>query len=492
MCVRDMVRETDIIHVLHVDDDPDFAAMTAEMLEDQRNRFVTETTTDVEEALQTLHESVFDCVVSDYDMPEQNGIEFLKRVRELFPELPFILFTGKGSEQVASEAISAGVTDYLQKGTGSERYELLANRIETAVGQYQAEQALERHKDLLEKSQDIAHVGAWEYDVTSDRSYVTDEVLRIHGLSPGESLPKEKSLNFYHPEDRQEVRSAFNRAVSECEPYDLEARLIAADGQRRWVHTRGEPQIVNGDVVRVRGTIQDITERKRRERRLERQNERLEEFAHVVSHDIRSPLQVASGQLAIAEQTGDAEAFEKVRQAHDRIEAIVEDILTLAQQGEEIGPKESVNIEELAHDAWASVDTSTVTLKTIGDYAVLADRDRLRQLFENLFKNAAEHAGEDVTVSVGPIEPLPTSTRGGGEATTGFYIADDGPGIPEHKRDTIFSPGYSTSPDGTGFGLSIVRKVVEAHEWDITVTGSGDGGARFEITGPQIRHVSSA
>jgi signal transduction histidine kinase len=100
---------------------------------------------------------------------------------------------------------------------------------------------------------------------------------------------------------------------------------------------------------------------------------------------------------------------------------------------------------------------------------VQADRGRLKQLFENLFKNAVEHGGEDVTVTVGEID-------------NGFYIEDDGSGLPDNEGNQLFESGYSTTKDGNGLGLSIVKKIVDAHGWEIHVTDSSDGGARFEVT----------
>ncbi len=111
--------DPDSIRVLHVDDDPDFGDLTATVLEREDERFVVETATTATEGLDSMWDRPPDCIVSDYDMPELDGIEFLERVREEYPEMPFILFTGKGSESVASQAISAGVTDYLEKTTGS-------------------------------------------------------------------------------------------------------------------------------------------------------------------------------------------------------------------------------------------------------------------------------------------------------------------------------------------------------------------------------------
>ena len=135
------------IVVLHVDDDPAFADLTADFLE-EHGRFDVVTATSAADGLAVIADGAVECVVSDFDMPDRNGIEFLEAVREADPDLPFILFTGKGSEEVASEAISAGVTDYLQKEPGLAQYEVLANRIENAVERHRAQRqvAIQRNQ----------------------------------------------------------------------------------------------------------------------------------------------------------------------------------------------------------------------------------------------------------------------------------------------------------------------------------------------------------
>ncbi|MBX0288362.1 response regulator [Halomicroarcula sp. F28] len=470
------------IRVLHVDDDPDFRELTAELLERENDRFTVTTAPGPEAGRERLESAEFDCVVSDFDMPGESGIAFLETVRADYPDLPFILFTGKGSEEVASDAISAGVTDYLQKAIGSEQYELLANRIATAVDQYRTARELERQNDLFEKAESIGNVGAWEYDIVTDTSYVSDEVLRIHGLDTDEHLTPEETIEYFHPDDRDEIRTAFRGAIDDGRAYDLELRMRDADGTQHWVRTRGEPQSEDGDIVRVRGILQDITEQKRREKKLERQNARLEEFAHVVSHDIRNPLQVASGKLEIARQTDDPEAFTQAEEALARIETIIENILTLARHGRTVDETEPVQLQEVAQEAWETVETEGLTLSFDTEVELAADSDRLRQLLENLFANTVEHGDGAHTIRIGEIQPLYTATRTSGDTTTGFYVADDGGGIPEDIRDEVFDSGFTTAAESTGFGLAIVAQIAEAHGWDVTVTDSYDGGARFEFT----------
>ena len=274
----------DSVRVLHVDDDPAFADLTTAFLERQDDRFSVATATDPDEGLSRLDAETFDCVVSDHDMPGRTGIEFLRAVRETYPDIPFILFTGKGSEEVAGEAISAGVTDYLRKRSGDEQYELLATRIANAVSQYRTERELERQNELFRKAQDIADVGAWElYPQTGEGSY-TQGVYDIYGIeSRAGGDPEADIQEFYHPDDRGRLRTAVERAVANAEPYDIEVRVRDADDTRKWVRTRGEPEVVDGEVVRLRGTIQDITDRKERERELGRTSDFLERIQEIAT-----------------------------------------------------------------------------------------------------------------------------------------------------------------------------------------------------------------
>ena len=750
-----MTARNNAINILHVDDEPDFVDLTATYLEREYDRFEVETATSASEALAQVEIPTVDCIVSDHDMPGTDGIEFLERVREDHPDLPFILYTGKGSEEVASDAISAGVTDYLQKGSGISQYTVLANRIRNAVEEYDARLELADREKRLNLFFEQSPLGVVEWDEEFEVVRMNDAAERILGYSEdalvgrsweaivpepdrepvdrvvsdllddaggyrsvnrnvranGErivcewhnrvvtddaddvvaifsqfrditeetererKLAKEEAfieqsldtlvdifyfvdtdgdfqrwnsrlseltgygdeeigsmnaLEFFDGENRETIRHSI-REILETGSHTTEAEITTADGRRVPHEFRGVRMTNDGgEPVGIIGIARDITERKAREEQLEalnqvtqalmsadtrdevleigiettrdllgidvnaihlydedaggltpkaatdamydligdpptftggdsiawdvyrrgeslkvddvrenpkrynpdtpvrselylslgeygvltagspatgafddedvllgeilaggltraleqvertgqlrarereltEQNDRLEEFASIVSHDLRNPLTVAEGRTELAAMECDSEQLEHVERAHERMRTLIDDLLTLAREGEAVTGVEPVALPALVEGCWANVETGGATLVTDTERTVRADENRLKQLFENLMRNAIEHGGEGVTVTVGELDD-------------GFFIGDDGPGIPEDERERIFDAGYSTREDGTGFGLSIVRRIVEAHDWEIRVTDGAEGGTRFEVT----------
>jgi PAS domain S-box-containing protein len=299
---------------------------------------------------------------------------------------------------------------------------------------------------------------------------------------PGSLIGKQLESEI-HPEEVDELQQTLGHLRRDTDTQQrFEFRIQTNTSEWRVLEAAGrnlcgyEP--IDGIVLNCR----DVTERKQRENILKEQKQRLERFAEIVSHDLRSPLQVATGHLERAAETGNEAAFQKVRRAHERIDTIIGDVLTLARQGENAQETETVSLELIAREAWDTVDTAEMTLDIRADREVEADPDRLQQLFENLFRNAVEHAGEDATVTVGPIDPMHTSTRIGEQLPAGFYVADDGPGIDDAHKTSVFDSGFTTESDGTGFGLAIVAQIAEAHHWNVDVLNSRTGGARFEFT----------
>jgi signal transduction histidine kinase len=204
-------------------------------------------------------------------------------------------------------------------------------------------------------------------------------------------------------------------------------------------------------------------------------SERDPDVIEYLTHSLRNPLEVARVHAELVDEDGSDGRIATVQTALERIDDIIADTKQLARQSQaaETAP---VDVASVARDAWATVWTADATLSAGSPGTVDADEQRLRILFENLFRNAVRHgtaedgAGDELTVTVGGM-------------ASGFFVADDGGGIPAGDRERVVDLGYTTDSDGTGLGLTIVARIAESHGWAMAVTESADGGSRFEFTG---------
>jgi PAS domain S-box-containing protein len=614
---------TGSIRILHVDDNQEFAALAAERLTREDDGFTVETVSSASEGLEYLADHDVDCIVSDYEMPQQNGIDFLETVNKQSPDVPFILFTGKGSEEIASTAISAGVTDYLQKTSKTEQFEILANRIRNAVDRmraqrdrrrhhnaietakegigilnedgefryvneayadlygYDPEEMIGRHWEVIYRDEDVQQafdeilpqveenghwsgettglradgttfiedhtlastkdgglvctvrnvsdrkereqeletaqnryemlfennpIVIWEHDFSESKAYVdelaaeTDDLGGYFDANPNAVVElfdrvrtidvNQNAVEYYNADSKDHLLNNVEKVLDE-EAWELTKRLwqsvaagetqfrgetvaVTFDGERR--HQMLDlyvPEAHDEDFERVYMTGTDITPLKRREQELTRERDRLDEFANVLSHDLRNPLNVATSRLELATEEYDSDHLADVNRALNRIATLVDNLRTLAREGDPVTNLEPVAYADLIEGCWKTVQTEQASLTIDVDGVIQADRSRLKQLFENLIHNAVKHGGTDVTVTVGELED-------------GFYVADDGPGIANDERDKVFDHGYSTAGIGTGFGLAIVEEIAEAHNWETRVTESDDDGAQFEFTGVEF------
>ncbi|RKS83357.1 PAS domain S-box-containing protein [Haloarcula quadrata] len=330
------------------------------------------------------------------------------------------------------------------------------------------EEELNRSQQIIENSTDIATIIDPEGTIT----YVSSAVKDVLGHDPEELIGANGFR--YQPEETQgAVADAVEHVLDNpAETKRVQTRFRRADSSWCWIEStlrnRLDDNVIDGILVSSR----DITERKEREQELHRQNSRLNEFASVISHDLRNPLNVAQGRAAILQQRDDDELQEHLTplvRSLDRMESIIEDTLTLARQGETVGGTDPISVVDLIGKCWAGVETGEATLEIEDEFTLRGDHDRLQHVFENLFRNAVEHGGEDVTVWVG---------RCGEDC---LYVEDDGPGIPPSDRDAVLEPGHTSVSGGTGFGLTIVKRIAEAHGWEVAITDGRDGGARFEF-----------
>ncbi|ELZ88629.1 PAS domain-containing protein [Haloferax sulfurifontis] len=235
------------------------------------------------------------------------------------------------------------------------------------------------------------------------------------------------------------------------------------------------------------GTVRE-QELRNREADLAAANERLDDFVSIVAHDLRNPLAIATGYLDLGMESGERAHLERAANAVDRMSELVEEVLDLARQRTPVVDATPVDLARVVDHAWRFVDTGDATLVREELFTVDGDDGRLLRLFENLFRNAVEHGStsrrdtpdDPAERDTPPDEPL-TVRVGTLDDRTGFYVADNGVGIPENIRERVFDHGYTTTARGTGFGLAIVDDIADAHGWSVSLAGSAEGGARFEF-----------
>ena len=232
--------------------------------------------------------------------------------------------------------------------------------------------------------------------------------------------------------------------------------------------------------------LTDITEREQQRVALERKNHRLDTFASVVSHDLRNPLSVIRGHAELARQTGDEKHFDVIDSTADRMSTFLDELLTLSDT-------QPIALSTVIGETLSDTDSQELSVDVQTAAVVMADRVRLAQLFDNLLRNAVEHGSTGNQNSLRSGDALTHGSADGsavhveiGPLPDGFYIEDDGPGIPETVHKSLFEYGETSSTDGSGFGLGIVQDIVVGHDWEIQATDGATGGARFEITGVEF------
>jgi PAS domain S-box-containing protein len=351
------------------------------------------------------------------------------------------------------------------------------------TGQEEQKRKLERREFLFRRAQELSSIGVWELNLETESLWWSEGIYRIHGVDATYTPTLDEAPAFYHPEDRTTIQSAVQQAIETGERYSHRLRIIRPSGEVRHVLARGEVVCdESGHAQRLRGTFQDVTKLERTKRELQLQNERLDAFGQVVAHDIRSPLAVAMGFADLAEETGDLQHLRRVQRSLRRMNQLVEDLMVLARSKQCAFDMEPLSLQRIAQSAWTNTATDAHSDLEISSPlgTVRGNAGLLARLFENLFRNALEHSGNEVTVRVGPM------------GLSGFYVEDNGPGIPPEQRERAFEHGYTTNSGGTGMGLSIVREIATAHGWSARIVDADSGGARFEFqeTPPPRPHAA--
>jgi signal transduction histidine kinase len=436
----------------------------------------------------------------------------------------------------APTAFDAGATDHVDAGR-PDVAAVLRRRVEATLRARHAAQSGAEARRLLDAVFDHAPVHLYVKDRDGRHLLVTDAYVRDRSEYLGRT-----DTEIYPDADSDETHADDVRVVEAGAPilHKLERVLDPTDERFSYRHLRGQydrvlnddapddatpeiewvltskvPWVEDGEVIGLIGVGIDVTERERTRRRLQRQTDRLSKFASIVSHDLRTPLSTAHGNLHLFRASGDESYLDRVDRAHDRMDALIEDVLELARQGRVVDDPAPIPLDRPVLAAWRNADTGNATLVRVpadesagassegtaesdgtrgaaapagatGDDVSLgeitADEGRMQDLFENVFRNSVEHGHPSDADGDGATSERPGPViRVGRRDDGGFYVADDGPGIDPGERDRVLAWGYTTADDGTGLGLGIVDAIAGAHGWTVSVDESVEGGARFDF-----------
>ncbi len=382
------------------------------------------------------------------------------------------------------------------------------------------EQTLRRNQELADHVGRLAMIGGWEYDLRDKNLYWSDSVRAIHEV-PADYVPQaETAMQFYAPETRPVLQSAFHRCLTEGEPYDLELPLITYTGRRIWVRTLGRAEDHGGRRVRLYGAFQDITSRHEAEegrRQLETQlfqaqkMETLGTLAGGIAHDFNNLLTGIMGYHDLAADVLPEEHqvrgyLSEARQASMRARELVEQILTFSRQQEspERMPVDMALLVAEARRFLRATLPSTIQIQSeVAEECprVLADSTQLHQVLLNLGSNGAQAMGDQggvlkFTLARAPLDAAHAAALGG--LSPGKYVclcvSDVGHGIDESTLKRIFDPFFTTKKpgQGTGLGLSVVHGIVRSHQGGIEVDSQVGLGTTFRIYLPEADSTTEA
>jgi PAS domain S-box-containing protein len=468
------------ITVLHVDDEPAFGEMCAELLEQEGELLTVETATSAVEGLEYLDEGIPDCIVSDYDMPRMDGLEFLEEVRRTYPELPFILFTGKGSEEIASEAISAGVTDYLQKGTGTNQYGILRNRIRNSVASRRSRRSLQLFRSAVEHSGHSIYIT----DTDGTIEYVNPSFTEITGYTAEEAVGETPAILKSGRHDHEFYADLWE-TVLEGKVWESEIVNRRKNGELYVADQTIAPIFVGEDEPEKFVAVnRKITDRKQYLAALERHHNNLEALNRMLRYRIRDDLQAVTGYTELLGDYVDDEGSEYLEileerswEVFDRIEAARDLTDTLnrmeAKQTTELGTsleRAATTADSIAEDISVDVPTDIESTPIASDTIL---ESIVRILTEKLIRSGSRSS--EVRISATEHDEH-VSVRVAGRDAAGI-AADDG------------TQGIRLAPDRDFAGMDtteryIVRGLIDGLGGEIRMNHDDQNGIWFVVEFP--------
>ncbi len=464
------------IKVLYIDDEESMADVMKVLLE-KKEDIAVEISLAVLEALSRIRADEFDVVVSDYQMPEMDGIELLKVLRSEGNDTPFILLTGRGKEDVAMQALNEGADFYVQKSTDtprmiSELSNLIFKSYETVLAERSRAEMWDRFQRLAQTVPDLIWRVLMKPVIKVE--YMNNASIDWVGYTP-EEFYSDPDLLFrcIHPEDAEKLNHAFADVDEFKQPLTL--RWVRRDGTVLWAEDRwGFIKDESGDVVMIEGISRDVTERVMNEQALRQANKKLELMTHLIKHDTFNQLNAIIGYADLARK-GDPEM---VKKAIGRI--ITASNVIMRQLEFSSSYQETVggipvwkSLREVLDSAIFAVQRPEVEFTICVNAIEIRSDYALDRVFRNLLEDSIAHGGNISRISVECIE-----------SNDGYDIiySDNGVGIPSDEKERIFERGFGK---GTGYGLFLSREILKVSGMTIKEDGVPGEGARFVIHIPR-------
>ncbi len=479
---------SEVICVLYVDDEPDLLGIGKLFLERSGNFTVT-TSQSASEAIRFLERKKFDVIISDYQMPVMNGIQFLVEVRSRFGPIPFILFTGRGREEVVIQAINSGADFYLQRNTDpGAQFAELSHKIKQIAFRKFAEDALwknvEKYKRVIEHTDEAIIV---EQD--GMMMLVNPRAVELTGYSEKELLSMPFSA-IIHSDDRSKVMEDYKTWMkNEDSVSRFSFRLSSKDGSTPWVKIGSAEIDWNGRAATL-NFLTDITERKELEMEMEYHEQELVRYSmsldaankkimclsSITRHDILNMITAIVMYLSLAEEMVKDPVAREYLLKIDRIAQLIQKQIQYTRDYQSIGANSPVwqDCRILVDSAAKEALLGKITVRTDlpASAEVFAD-PLIVKVFYNLMNNSARYGGKITTI------------RFSAEERDGVHIMvceDDGEGVPLEEKEKIFERGFGKN---TGLGLALSREILDITGITIKETGEPGKGARFEMTVPK-------
>ncbi len=488
------------ISVLHVDDDDYQLEVVKQFVEQLDDCILVKPEHSAIRALRELDHGKFDCVVLDLIMPEMNGLELARRIREKHG-VPVILYTGQGSEEVAEEAFTIGVDDYIRKELSPSHYQVLAKRIRYAVEKRRIEVLYRKSEQRYKSLVNLAPDGIVTLNTRGIVTFANPSMLELTGHTEGEIVgkwfPKMGTLRL---SDMPRFLKIFADIVRGRVPPPTEFAYVRKDGSEGW----GEAHISllkrPGEKTEVLAVLREVTERRRLIEELENKSRYLETqveertrklldsertvaagtIAAQLGHDLRGPLNTIRNAIYLMEHNSEVSGrmIAIINKALDAATQMLDEIRVNRQEV-------SLNLQDVDLDDFiASVLDESVIPEVVrvdrrleSHVRVSIDAVKMRRVVSNLLLNAldAMKGGGRLRVS--------TSAN---SANAVIRVRDNGSGIPDYIKANLFKPFVTSKVNGTGLGLSFCKQMVEAHVGTISIESKVGAGTLCTITLPLI------